>query len=291
MRYAVISRHRREFPVRLMCRVLAVAPAGYYAWRKRSPTVHALADEVLMAQVARVFTDSQETYGAVRILHELRAEGVRTSKKRIARLQRDAGRRARPRRRRRVGLTDSTHGEPIAPNHLQRQFDVNGVALNTVWVSDITYLPTRAGWLYLAAVLDLGSRWCVGWSMQETLETALPLAALRMAVAARRPAPGLIHHSDRGSQYASADYRACLTAHRMVASMSGTGNCYDNAVMESFFSTLEFELVMRRDWATPAEARADVFQYIEGWYNRRRRHSTLGYLSPAAFEERQRQIA
>jgi putative transposase len=291
MKYAVISRHRREFPVRLMCRVLAVAPAGFYAWRQRSPTLHALADEVLMAHVARVFTDSKETYGAVRILHELRAEGVRTSKKRIARLQRQAGRRARPARRRRVGLTDSTHGEPIAPNHLQRQFDVHGVAVDTVWVSDITYLPTRAGWLYLAGVLDLGSRRCVGWSMQETLETALPLAALRMAVAARRPAPGLVHHSDRGSQYASQDYRACLAAHRMVASMSGTGNCYDNAVMESFFSTLEFELVMQRDWATPAEARADVFQYIEGWYNRRRRHSTLGYVSPAEYEERQRQSA
>jgi transposase InsO family protein len=203
---------------------------------------------------------------------------------------REAGLRARPRRQRRIQTTDSNHAEPIAPNLLARRFDVNGVALNRVWVGDITYLPTREGPLYLAAVLDLGSRRCVGWAMRDTMEVDLVLSALRMARAARRPAPGLIFHSDRGSQYAAAAYRAELTAHQMRASMSRRGNCYDNAVVENFFSTLEFELVMRADWQTREEARAAVFEYLETWYNPKRRHSTLGYLSPAAYEE-QLQVA
>ncbi len=185
---------------------------------------------------------------------------------------------------RRVATTDSDHDDPIAPNLLGRQFDVNGVGLNRVWVSDLTYIPTREGWLYLATVLDLGSRRCVGWAMRDDLEVDLPLRALRMARAARQPAPGLIHHSDRGSQYTSGAYQEELAAHGMVASMSRKGDCYDNAVAESFFSTLEFELVMRHDWHTKAEARRAIFRYIELWYNRKRRHSTLGYVSPAAYE-------
>ena len=285
MRYAVITRHRAAYPVRLMCRVLDVAPAGYYAWRKRSPTLHAIVDEALMARVRVVFAASRATYGPERVRRDLQAEGVHTSKKRIARLQREGGMRPRPRRQRRVSLTDAQHGDPIAPNRLQQRFGVGDVGVHTVWAGDITYVPTRAGWLYLAVILDLGSRRCVGWSMQETLATGLPLAALHMALAARRPAPGLLHHSDRGSQYASHAYQTLLAAHGVVASMSGAGNCYDNAVVESFFSTLEFELVMQRDWATPSEARQDVFEYIEGWYNRRRRHSTLGYVSPMEYEQ------
>jgi putative transposase len=285
MRYAVITRHRGEFQVRLMCRVLEVSPSGYYASLKRPPSWHALIDEILMARVRIIHDDSNETYGAPRVHQELRAEGLPTSTKRVARLMRGDGLVARSPKRRRVSTTDSNHNDPIAPNLLARAFDVNGVALNRVWVADFTYLPTREGPLYLATLLDLGSRRCVGWAMRDTMEVELALGALRMAREARRPAAGLIHHSDRGSQYASNEYRTELAAHRMIASMSGKGDCYDNAVAESFFSTLEFELLMQSDWQTRDDARRAVFRYIETWYNPKRRHSTLGYLSPAAYEE------
>lgn len=231
---------------------------------------------------SRLTADSGETYGAVRTLHELRDQGVRTSKKRVARLQRTAGLVPRPPKRRWVTTTDSRHDDPVAPNHLQQAFTVT--TPNTVWAADITYLPTRTGWAYLAVVLDLASRRCVGWSVQATLAETLPLAALRMALVARRPAPGLMHHSDRGSQYAGAAYQTLLARHGAVPSMSGAGNCYDNAVVESFFSTLEFELLRKQDWETLAEARTAVGRYLEGWYNPRRRHSTLGYRSPVGYE-------
>jgi putative transposase len=289
MRYAVITRHRRAFPLRLMCRVLEVAPSGYYAWRKRSPSLHAIADELLMARVRLVFAESGGTYGAVRTCEELRAQGVPTSKKRVARLQRTAGLVARPPKRRRIGTTDARHEHPVAPNHLQQRFAVT--TPNTVWAADITYLPTRTGWAYLAVVLDLASRRVVGWSVQETLVATLPLAALRMALVTRRPPPGMLHHSDRGSQYAGGAYQALLAAHGIVPSMSGAGNCYDNAVVESFFSTLEFEVLRQQHWATPGEAREDVGRYIERWYNPRRRHSTLGYRSPMEFEAQVLQAA
>ncbi len=284
MRYAVITRHRSEFPLRLMCRVLEVSPSGYYASRKRPPSWHALIDELLMARVRMIHAESGNTYGAPRVHRELQAEGLPASPKRVARLMREADLVARPRKARRVVTTDSAHDDPIAPNLLGRQFDVNGVAVNRVWVSDITYIPTREGWLYLAAVLDLGSRRCVGWAMRDELAGELALHALQMAWEARRPAPGLIHHSDRGSHYTARAYQEALATHGMVASMSRKGDCYDNAVAESFFSTLEFELVMRHDWHTRAEARRAIFRYIELWYNRQRRHSTLGYVSPAAYE-------
>lgn len=284
MRYAVITRHRREFNLRLMCRVLEVSPSGYYASLKRPPSWHALIDEVLMARVRIIHAESGETYGAPRVHVELQTEGLPASPKRVARLMREEGLVARPRNAYRVSTTNSQHDDPVAPNLLARQFDVNGVGLNRVWVADMTYIPTREGMLYLATVLDLGSRRCVGWAMRDTLEVELVLSALRMARDARRPARGLIHHSDRGSQYASGAYRAALAAHGMVASMSRRGDCYDNAVAESFFSTLEFELLMRNDWHTKAEARRGIFRYIETWYNRKRRHSTLGYLSPAEYE-------
>jgi putative transposase len=284
LRYAVIARHLGEFAVRLMCRVLEVSPSGYYASRKRPPSWHALIDEVLMARVRIIHAESGETYGAPRVHVELQAEGLPASPKRVARLMREEGLVARPCKRHRVSTTNSNHDDPIAPNLLARQFDVHGVGINRVWVADITYIPTRAGMLYLATVLDLGSRRCVGWAMRDTLEVELALRALWMAREARRPAPGLICHSDRGSQYASDAYRAALAAHGMVASMSRKGDCYDNAVAESSFSTLEFELLMRNDWHTKAEARRAIFRYIETWYNRKRRHSTLGYLSPADYE-------
>ncbi len=287
MRYAVITRHRGEFAVRLMCRVLEVSPAGYYASLKRPPSWHALIDEVLMAHVRLAHHASGDTYGAPRVQRELQAEGLPVSTKRVARLMQEDGLVARRPTARRVTTTDSTHAYPIAPNRLARQFDVQGLAVNRVWVSDITYIPTGEGWLYLAAVLDLGSRRCVGWAMRDTLAGELALSALRMAQEARRPPTGLIHHSDRGSQYAAQEYQATLAAHGMIASMSGKGNCYDNAVAESFFATLEFELIMPHEWPTKADARRAIFRYIETWYNRQRRHSTLGYISPVEYETQQ----
>jgi len=285
VRYACITRHRDEYPVRLMCRVLEVAPAGYYAWRRKaSPTAHAIADERLLLNIRIAYQASDSNYGAPRIHRDLRHAGLRVGKKRVARLMRVDGLVGRSPRRRGVRTTDSTHAYPTAPNLLDRQFDVNGVAVNRVWVSDITYVPTREGWLFLAVVLDLASRRVVGWAMRETLETELALSALRMALVTRRPPPGLIHHSDRGVQYASQEYRAVLEAHGLRASMSRRGDCWDNAVAESFFATLELELIARRDWPTRDDARHAIFQFIETWYNRVRRHSTLGYLSPVTYE-------
>lgn len=290
MRYAVITRHRGEYPLRLMCRVLEVSPSGYYAWLKRPPSWHAIIDDVLMAHVRIAHVESGATYGAPRVHDELRAAGLPTSRKRVARLMREGGLVARIPKKRYAPTTDSNHTDPIAPNLLERAFDVNSVGLNQVWVSDITYIPTHEGMLYLATVLDLASRKCVGWAMRTTLEVELVLSALHMAWHARRPAPGLIFHSDRGSQYASTAFRAALATYGMIASMSGKGNCYDNAVAESFFSTLEFELIMKHDWHTREDARRAVFRYIETWYNPRRRHSTLGSISPVEYEQ-QLQIA
>ena len=223
--------------------------------------------------------------------HELQAQGTRVGPKRVARLMRTHGLVGRRRGRPRVQTTDSTHAHPIAPHLLARQFDVHGVAVNRVWVSDITYVPTRAGWLYLAVVLDLASRRVVGWAMRDTLEAELALSAARMAFAARQPAPGLVHHSDRGVQYACGEYRALVAAHGAVASMSRRGNCWDNAVAESFFATLELELIDQADWHTHREARNAIFHFIEGWYNSRRLHSTLGYVSPVSYEEQLRTAA
>ena len=282
MRYACIARHRSEFTLRLMCRVLDVSPSGFYAWRRRSPSARAIADERLLLNVRIAHAHSGETYGAPRVHRELRDEGIRVGKKRVARLMAADGLVARSPAKRGVSTTDSCHAHPVAPNLLARQFNEHGI--NEVWVADITYIPTREGWLYLASVLDLGSRRNVGWAMRDTLEADLALSALRMALGARGPVTGLIHHSDRGSQYACADYRTLLEAHGVVASMSRKGDCWDNAVAESFFSTLELELIVKSDWHTRDEARRAIFRYIETWYNRERRHSTLDYVSPATYE-------
>ena len=274
-----------------MCRVLEVAPAGYYAWRtRRSPCARAIADERLLLNIRVSHRASDGTYGSPRVLRDLRAEGLRVGRNRVARLMKRDGLQGRaPRKWTRT--TDSNHVYPIAPNLLDRQFDPNGVRLNRVWVSDITYVPTGEGWLYLAVVLDLASRRVVGWALRDTLEAELALTALRQAITARHPAAGLIHHSDRGVQYACTEYRALLTAHAMQASMSRRGDCYDNAVAESFFATLELELIMRRRWRTHAEARHAIFAFIETWYNPRRRHSTLAYLSPVHYEQQLRMAA
>lgn len=270
-----------------MCRVLAVAPAGYYAWcRRSSPCARAIADDRLLLNIRISHRASDGTYGAPRVLRDLRDEGLRVGQKRVARLMRRDGLVGR-RPRRFVRTTESTHAYPIAPNLLARQFDVNGVAINRVWVSDITYVPTWEGWLYLAVVLDLASRRVIGWAMRAMLDAELTLSALRMALATRRPEPGLIHHSDRGVQYACTQYRDLLAAHELRVSMSRKGDCWDNAVAESFFATLELELIARHNWRTREDARQSIFTYIETWYNRTRRHSTLQYVSPAQYEQLQ----
>jgi transposase InsO family protein len=273
-----------EFEVRLMCEVLEVSPSGYYASRKRSPCARAIADERLLLNVRIAHEQSGRTYGAPRVQRELKDDGIDVGTKRVARLMREDGLVGRAPRRKRPLTTDSAHAHPIAPNLLERQFDVNGVTLNQVWVSDITYVPTRAGWLYLATVLDLASRRVVGWAMRDTIDAELTVSALAMAIALRRPSPGLIHHSDRGSQYACADYQTVLATHGMIASMSRKGNCWDNAVAESFFATIKRELISDRAWPTRAGLHRAVFDYIEGWYNTRRLHSSLGYRSPAEYE-------
>jgi len=268
-----------------MCKVLDVSPAGFYASQKRAPCQRAIADEMLVLHIRAKHSDSGKTYGAPRIHEDLRDEGIRVGKKRVARLMVREGLQGRVPKRRRPPTTDSDHALPVAPNLLNRQFDVNGVALNQVWVGDITYVPTREGWLYLATVLDLASRRCVGWAMHDTLDAnPLVVSALDMAVAQRRPEPHLVFHSDRGKQYCSAAFRERLTRYAMIPSMSRKGDCWDNAVAESFFATLETELIDRHRWATRAEARRAIFHFIEGWYNRKRRHSTLGFRSPVAYE-------
>jgi transposase InsO family protein len=284
MRFTFIAAHVPEFHVTTMCRVLLVSKAGYYAWVKRPPSAHTTADEQLAADIRVVHETSRGTYGSPRVQEELKAQGQRHGRKRIARIMRRQGIRAKTVRRFRR-TTDSNHAHPIAPNTLARQFAVAQVAApNRVWVGDITYLSTRAGWLYLAVVLDLGSRRVIGWAMRHTLEGALTADALTMALAGRQPGPGVLHHTDRGSQYAATDYRALLTAHGMACSMSRVGDCWDNAVAESFFATLKRELADDADWHTRDDARTAVFEYIEVWYNRYRRHSSLGYLSPVAYE-------
>ncbi len=284
MKYACIARHWGEFPVRLMCRVLSVSVSGFYAAQRREPSARAQRDQVLRLQVRVVHRWSRRRYGAPRVHRELVTRGTRVGKKRIARLMREDGLVGR-RPRRFVRTTQARAGDPVAPNRLDRQFKVEQVpGPDRVWVSDLTYVPTREGWLFLAIVLDLASRRVVGWAMRETLEEDLALAALRMALADRRPSPGLLHHSDRGSQYTGGAYQALLAAHGLVTSMSRKGDCWDNAVAESFFATLEVELLLEANWPTQAAARQAIFAYIETWYNRERRHSSLGYRSPVQYE-------
>lgn len=284
MRYRFIAAHCRVHAVVTMCRVLGVSKAGYYAWRHRAPSGRANANQRLAAEIRTVHQRSRRTYGSPRVHAELVAQGEPVNRKRVARLMRVAGLRATTRRRV-CRTTDSRHGEPMAPNVLDRQFAVAQVAgPDRVWASDITYIPTLEGWLYLAVVQDLGLRAVVGWAMRHTLERRLACDALEMALTRRCPAPGVLHHSDRGSQYASRDFRALLEQAGMTASMSRTGDCWDDAVVESFFSTLKRELVEEATWATREEARLALFEWIEVWYNQQRRHSALRYLSPMQVE-------
>ncbi len=282
-RYALIQRLAAEHPVTGLCALLAVRRSGYYAWRGRGPSPRQQEDARLAPLVAEVFAATRRAYGRVRLTRELKARGHACSERRVGRLLRAQGLCARPRRRFRPQTTDSRHPDPIAPNRLaQRPAPTRP---NEVWVTDFTYLPTTAGWRYLAVVLDRYSRRVVGWAFSPALNTALALAALRMAVRHRRPPAGLIHHSDRGSQYASAAYRAELAAHGLVASMSRAGNPYDNAVMESCYSTLKTECLASAPVTSPAATEALVFDYLEVFYNRQRRHSALGFQSPVDFEQ------
>ena len=282
MRFRFIEDRRADYPVALMCEVLGVSPAGYYAWRSRPESRRSAANRALVDDIKRVHRDTRGRYGSPRIHVELKAQGRGASRGRIERLMRRHGIRAIMARPRRVRTTDSRHDLPIAPNLLDRSFSTT--APNQVWLADITYIETDQGWLYLAAVMDLYSRRIVGWAMADHLRASLPLAALRMAISAQRPGVGLIHHSDRGVQYASADYRKLMQSAGLRASMSRKGDCYDNAPMESFFHTLKTELVHHRHYATRIEATRDIFAYVEGFYNRTRRHSAIGYISPIEME-------
>lgn len=282
-RYARIDQLADEASVAVLCELLGVARSGYYAWRRSEPGRRAQANEALMQQIEQVFEQSRRTYGSPRVTAELRQQGHRCNHKRVERLMREKRLRARPRRRWRPRTTESRHDQPIAPNLLPERGRPQ--ATNQVWVSDITYLRTAEGWLYLAAVMDLYSRRVIGWSMQEHLETQLPLTALAMALQSRVGAERTVHHSDRGCQYASQAYRAALAKSGLEASMSRSGNCFDNAAMESFWSTLKSEGLLESEHWSKAQVRQRVFDYIEAFYNRKRLHSSLGYRSPVDFEQ------
>jgi transposase InsO family protein len=275
---------KSDHAILLLCANLDVSPSGYYDWqrRRRTPGPRALQNQTLVRQIAGIHIQSRQTYGSPRIVEALRKQGARHGRNRIARLMREAGLCGRQKGRYRVQTTDSNHDQPIAPN-LMAQAPA-AAAPNQIWVGDITYVETQEGWLYLAAVLDRYSRKIVGWAMSERIDTALVLKAFDMALLHRQPTATLLFHSDRGVQYASADYRHALTQAGLVASMSRKGNCYDNATMESFWSTLKLELIYRRKFATRSEARSQIFEYIESFYNRQRAHSALDYRSPVDFE-------
>jgi transposase InsO family protein len=283
MRFQLIDAAKREFPIQRLCKVLDVSPSGYFAWKNRPASRRQREDLVLLAHVRSAFSLSHETYGSPRMRHELREQGLAAGRQRVARLMRENGLRARqPRRFRRT--TDSQHAFPVAPNRLDQDF--TAAALDEKWGADLSYIWTREGWLYLAVVIDLYARRVVGWAAGDRLHKELALAALRRALVVRRPAAGLLHHSDRGSQYCSNAYQAELRRHGIVISMSGRGNCYDNAMVETFFKTLKSELVWRTAFQTRTEAIEALARYIDGFYNPRRRHSALGFVSPIQFEKR-----
>jgi putative transposase len=270
------------FSVTAMCRVLQVTRSGYYAYRTRPVARRASQDEVLAVAILEAFRAGRGHYGAPRVQQQLRNRGIRISKRRSARLLREQGLRAsKPPRR--INTTDSRHDEPIAANLLAQEFSAS--APNQKWAGDITYIPTEQGWMYLAVILDLFSRRVIGWAMSDRIDAQLTQAALLMAVVARRPTSSILLHSDRGVQYAAGDYRQMLTDWSLTASMSRRGNCYDNAVSESFFASLKKELVHQAVYASRAEAEAAIFEYIEVFYNRVRLHSTIGYMTPAGYEE------
>ena len=278
-----IRQHRGRHTVRTLCRLLGVSRSGYYAWGTRPESERVGEDRALLTRIEAIHRESREAYGAVKTWRSLRAQGVPCGRHRVARLRRQAGIEAKRKRRFRV-TTQSRHRLPVAPNVLDRRFAV--AQPNRVWVGDITFIPTRAGWLYLAVLLDLYARRIVGWAMSPYIDRELVTQALVMALQRRRPKPGLIHHTDQGRQYATGSYRQRLIEHGVELSMSRKGDCFDNACAESFISTLKNELTHHLQFNTREEARTAIFEYIEVFYNRQRLHQTLGYLSPAEFERR-----
>lgn len=278
-----MEREKVNYAIALLCRVLGVSSSGYYAWRTRPPSVRAKEDATLKERIVTIHAESRETYGAPRIHAELKAQGVGCGRKRIARLMRTATLVGCHRRRTTV-TTVREPAAPVAPDRVERQFAATKP--NELWSADITFVPTWTGFLYLAVVLDVFSRRIIGWAMADHLRTELVVAALDMACANRRPEPGVIHHSDHGGQYTSIAFGAHCREAGIDVSMGSVGDCYDNAITESFFATLECELLARSTFHTHAEARTALFAFIEGFYNTHRRHSALGYLTPAAFERR-----
>jgi putative transposase len=282
VKFAFIRDHLGEYPSSAACRMLDVSRSGYYAWQVRPPSAQHCRRDALAAKIKAVHQENRRVYGSPRITKVLRLSGEAVCQNTVAKVMRACGVRARAPKAFVPRTTDSRHDQPVAPNLLRRNFVVGEPRRR--WVSDITYIPTGEGWLYLAGVLDLFSRRVVGWSMAENMETTLVGEALKMAVSRARPQDGLIHHSDRGVQYASYEYQRLLESFGMTASMSGAGDCYDNAAMESLWATLKTELVHQERYETRDEARRSIFEYIETFYNRKRLHSSLGYVSPEAFE-------
>ena len=281
MRFAFIEAKKAQYPISVLCRVLNVRRSGFYAWLDAEESAHAKAERVFAIEVRATFEDSRRRYGSPRVWRELRRQGKHIGRHRVARLMREQALQARPRRRF-VRTTDSRHRLVTPANLLARNFSVAGP--NRAWVGDVTYLPTGEGWLYLAVLLDLYSRRVVGWAMSEHNDEALTLAALQVAIDQRQPAPGLVHHTDRGTTYASGTYQDVLAQHGIVGSMSRKGNCWDNAVAESFFSTLDIECANQKPFSSRSAARHAVLQYVLGFYNPTRLHSYLDYRSPMEFE-------
>ena len=282
MKFAFVKTHRDAWPVGTICDVLGVARSGYYAWARRGPSARARRRAELAAKAEAVHAENRGVYGSPRVYRVLAGRGEAACENTVARVMREHGIRARARRTFVPRTTDSAHASPVAPNTLARDFAAD--APDRKWAADITYVPTGEGWLYLAGVIDLCTRKLVGWAMADHMRGDLVADALAMAVARRDPPPGLLHHSDRGSQYAGDGYQRLLAARGIACSMSGRGDCWDNAVMESFWATLKTELVHLREYATRDEARQSIFEYVEVFYNRQRLHSALGYLSPEQFE-------
>jgi transposase InsO family protein len=283
VKFAFIEEHLAGlFPLKVICRVLEVSRSGFYAWQERPDSNRVKRREELALQIQRVHDENRRVYGSPRIFKELKLQGQRVCENTIADIMKERNIRAKTKRKFVPRTTDTSHDQPVADNLLDRQFQAE--LPDQKWAVDITYIPTGEGWLYLAGVIDLCSRKIVGWSMADHMETSLVSDALKMALIHRRPEQGLLHHSDRGVQYASDDYQHLLQTNGMEISMSGKGDCWDNAVMESFWSTLKTELVHHERFATHQQARAAIFEYIEVFYNRKRLHSSLGYQSPEAFE-------
>lgn len=282
MKFAFIKAHLSRFPVEACCDALDVSRSGYYAWTNRPPSQRAQRREELAVKIQQVHEENRKVYGSPRVCQVLKARGEQVCQNTVADIMKQRQIRAKGKKKFVPKTTDSRHQQPIAGNLLNRQFDAP--LPNQKWTVDITYIPTDEGWLYLAGVMDLCSRKIVGWSMADHMRVELVSDALKMAVARRNPAEGLLHHSDRGVQYASEDYRHLLESEGMQISMSGKGDCWDNAAVESFWSTLKSELVNHEHYATHEQARTSIFEYIEGFYNRKRLHSSLGYLSPEMFE-------